>query len=224
MKRFFQELDAIIADGWDIIKKGQFWNYCMNNKVPLDLYQLVMLQIYHYTKYNSINQAATVACIEPGNIALLKFVYKHAQEELGHEGMIIHDLKSISAMPEEIVDPLPPTQALIAYLNNVAVRLGPIPRLGYSYWAEDSYDHIQEMLNKFKNDFKLNNNNMTFFVAHSSIDEKHSAEVKAIMEKVIKTDEDKKKIKEVANVTLYLTGKLLEESLNEYMRSKNKKK
>jgi pyrroloquinoline quinone (PQQ) biosynthesis protein C len=80
------------------------------------------------------------------------------------------------------------------------------------------------MLNKFKNDFKLNNNNMTFFVAHSSIDEKHSAEVKAIMEKVIKTDEDKKKIKEVANVTLYLTGKLLEESLNEYMRSKNKKK
>jgi hypothetical protein len=38
------------------------------------------------------------------------------------------------------------------------------------------------------------------------------------MQRAVKTDEQRAQIKEVARVTLYLTGQLLEESLMEYER------
>jgi hypothetical protein len=216
MEMFFEELDKVVNDGWDIIKKGRYWQFCMDNTIPKDLYQQVMLQVYHYTRYNSVNQAACAYSADPDQTKLLAFIYKHAMEELGHERMVTRDLKAIGALPENMPAPLPPTQALIAYLNHVALRLGPIPRLGYSFWAEDAYDHIQPMLDKFRSDIGLKDDQMTFFVAHSHIDEKHSVEVRQAMMHAVKSDEDRAQILEVTRVTLYLTGQLLEESFREF--------
>lgn len=223
MDAFFKELDNNIEAGWDTIKQGRYWQYCMENTIPLELYQLVMLQVYHYTRFNSVNQAACSYSCNPDETTLLRFVYKHALEELGHERMVTRDLESIDAMPETIPAPLAPTQALISYLNDVAIRLGPVPRLGYSYWAEEVYGHIQPMLYKFRTDLKLQDENMTFFVAHSQIDEKHSEEVRQAMQRAVKTDEQKSLILDVCNVTLYLTGQLLEESFRAFEQSHNVK-
>ena len=219
MDNFYAELDEVINDGWDKIKAGRYWKHSMENKITPELYQQVMLQVYHYTRFNSVNQAACAFSANPAQITLLRFVYKHALEELGHENMVIRDLESINALPAQMPAPLAPTQALIAFLNDVAIRLGPIPRLGYSYWAEDVYGHIQPLLDKFRADLGLKDEQMTFFVAHSSIDEKHSEEVRLAMQRAVKTDEERSMIKEVARVTLYLTGQLLEESLSEYERT-----
>jgi len=218
MDKFFKELDVIVDNGWTKIKSGRYWNHSLEQPMTVELYQQVMLQIYHYTRFNSINQAACAFSADPAQTALLRFVYKHALEELGHEKMVIRDLESIGALPESLPAPLPPTQALIAYLNDVAIRLGPIARLGYSYWAEEVYAHIQPILDKFRVDLGLTDEKMTFFVAHSTIDEKHSEEVRLAMQRAVKTDEERLLIKEVARVTLYLTGQLLEESLLEYER------
>lgn len=219
MDKFFCELDALINDGWEKIKAGRYWKHSIENKISPRLYQQVMLQIYHYTRFNSVNQAACAFSADPAQTTLLRFVYKHALEELGHENMVIRDLDSVGILPAEMPAPLAPTQALIAFLNDVAIRLGPIPRLGYSYWAEDVYDHIQPLLNKFRTDLNLKDENMTFFVAHSAIDEKHSEEVRLAIKRAVTTDSQRAAIKEVARVTLYLTGQLLEEALNEYERT-----
>ncbi|PYY71242.1 transcriptional regulator [Pseudomonas jessenii] len=218
MDNFFKDLDAIVDSGWAKIKKGRYWSHSLEQPITVELYQQVMLQVYHYTRFNSINQAACAFSADPGQTTLLRFVYKHALEELGHEKMVLRDLESIAALPASLPAPLPPTQALIAYLNDVAIRLGPIARLGYSYWAEEVYGHIQPILNKFRVDLGLKDEQMTFFVAHSTIDEKHSEEVRLAMQRAVKTDEERAQIKEVARVTLYLTGQLLEESLLEYER------
>lgn len=218
MNDFFKELDAIVESGWAKIKKGSYWTHSLGHPTTVELYQQVMLQIYHYTRFNSINQAACAFSADPGQTTLLRFVYKHALEELGHEKMVIRDLESIDALPALLPTPLAPTQALIAYLNDVAIRLGPVARLGYSYWAEEVYGHIQPILNKFRLDLGLVDEQMTFFVAHSTIDEKHSEEVRAAIQRSVKTDEERAQIKEVARVTLYLTGQLLEESFLEYER------
>lgn len=219
MEAFYKELDKHVEAGWEQIKQGQFWTFCMDNTMPVELYQLVMLQIHHYTRFNSINQAACAYNTDMNETALLRFVYKHASEELGHERMVIRDLESIGAMPKTLPSPLPPTQALISYLNDVALRMGAIPRLGYSYWAEEVYDHIQPLLDKFRADLKLQDNNMSFFVAHSHIDAKHSEEVRQAMEKAVKTDAQKQQVIDVCKVTLYLTGQLLEEAYRVYEQS-----
>ncbi|SFO79236.1 iron-containing redox enzyme family protein [Pseudomonas sp. NFPP28] len=218
MDKLFNELDAIVDSGWAKIKQGRYWKSSLEQPITRELYQQVMLQVYHYTRFNSINQAACAFSADPSQTTLLRFVYKHALEELGHEKMVIRDLESIGALPDTLPAPLPPTQALIAYLNDVSIRLGPVARLGYSYWAEEVYEHIQPILNKFRTDLGLKDEQMTFFVAHSTIDEKHSEEVRLAMQRSVKTDEERALIKEVTRVTLYLTGQLLEESLLEYER------
>lgn len=218
MDDFFKELDSIVDSGWAKIKNGRYWKHSLEQPIAIELYQQVMLQIYHYTRFNSINQAACAFSADPGQTTLLRFVYKHALEELGHENMVLRDLESIGALPQSLPAPLPPTQVLIAYLNDVAIRQGPIARLGYSYWAEDVYEHIQPLLNKFRVDLGLKDEQMTFFVAHSAIDEKHSEEVRLAIQRAVKKEKERAQIKEVTRVTLYLTGQLLEESLLEYER------
>lgn len=217
MQAFFKELDAIVEAGWAQIKQGAYWKFSLDNPTPPALYQQLMLQVYHYTRYNSVNQAACAFSADPEETTLLRFVYKHALEELGHERMVLRDLESVGLLPQAMPAPLAPTQALIAFLNDVAIRKGPIARLGYSYWAEDVYEHIQPILERFRADLGLKDEQMTFFVAHSTIDEKHAEEVRVAMQRAVKTEEDRRQIKEVARVTLWLTGQLMEEALRAYL-------
>ncbi|AKT33625.1 iron-containing redox enzyme family protein [Pseudomonas syringae pv. actinidiae] len=221
MNTFFKELDAIVDAGWAQIKQGKYWQHSLANPTSPSLYQQIMLQVYHYTRYNSVNQAACAFSADPEQTTLLRFVYKHALEELGHERMVLRDLESVGLLPQEMPAPLAPTQALIAFLNDVAIRKGPIARLGYSYWAEEVYDHIQPILDRFRRDLSLKDEQMTFFVAHSSIDEKHSEEVRLAMQRAVKTEEDRRQIKEVARVTLWLTGQLMEEALRAHLMSED---
>src|ERR671936_458095 len=69
--------------------------------------------------------------------------------------------------------PLPATEALIGYLYYVALRYGPIARLGYSFWAEGIYQHIQAPFMKISQDLGLTSKNVTFFGAHAQADEEH---------------------------------------------------
>ncbi|WP_152225706.1 iron-containing redox enzyme family protein [Pseudomonas sp. SCB32] len=217
MQAFFKELDTIVEAGWAQIKQGDYWKFSLANTTPAALYQQVMLQVYHYTRYNSVSQAACAFSADPKQTTLLRYVYKHALEELGHENMVLRDLEAVGLLPQEMPAPLAPTQALIAFLNDVAIRKGPIARLGYSYWAEDVYEHIQPVLQRFRKDLNLNDEQMTFFVAHSTIDEKHFEEVRLAIGRAANTEEDRQQIKEVARVTLWLTGQLLEEALRAYL-------
>ncbi|WP_228762860.1 iron-containing redox enzyme family protein [Xylella fastidiosa] len=186
----------------------------------------MMEQIYHYTRHNSVNQAAAAYSTAPENRRLLRFVYKHALEELGHEQMVVHDLKSINLYNEgfENLRPLPATQALISYLYKVALDKGAVARLGYSYWAENCYGHIDPLLRKFSNDLNLTKNNMSFFVAHSEIDSKHSDEVNEAISFSELTKDEEEEIINTDVTTLYLTGQILEQVAHEYSLTSAKHK
>ena len=205
------ELNQMVQIEWSSIKQGKFWNTILTKPVSRELYQKLMIEIYHYTKHNSMNQA--VASFVPAPEGLLKFVYQHAYEELGHERMVTHDLKSIDLLDETKLkqNPLPATEALIGYLYYVALRYGAVARLGYSFWAESVYGHIDELLQKIRKDLNLTNKEMSFFVAHSRIDTKHFDEVNEAIVNFAISDEQKSLLKQVTKTTMFLTFKMLEQ-------------
>jgi hypothetical protein len=217
---FIEELDAVVKARWARIREGDFWQHVLEHGMDRELYRLTMNEIFHYTRHNAVNQAVAAGrCSSPEDLHLLKFVFEHADEELGHEKMIVHDLASIGlTSPEETGDaPLAPTQALIGYLDHVALVHGARARLGYSYWAESSYDELDPVLSRARADLNLADENMTFFVAHSTIDAKHAEEVlEAIVENIV-TAEDEEAVKQVADTTLYLTGQLMEAALERHV-------
>ncbi|WP_103654461.1 iron-containing redox enzyme family protein [Agarilytica rhodophyticola] len=225
MSGFLKQLENEVSSEWETIKSGLFWNIMREEGFNTELYKLLMLQIFHYTKHNAINQAVATYKINHTEVPLLRFCFKHALEELGHENMVVRDLDSIGLYsPEDLASgALPATQALVGYLYHVALELGGLARLGYSYWAESSYGHLAEMTDHMKDDLNLKDNNMTFFVAHSAIDEKHSAEVNDAIEKNVKTDTQKKIVIDVARTTLYMTGVMFNNVAEVYLVNKKKK-
>ncbi|MBP7567972.1 MAG: iron-containing redox enzyme family protein [Burkholderiaceae bacterium] len=208
---FVQRLRTLVDEDWATIKAGRFWNRVLSQPVTVDLYRDLMLQIYHYSSHNSMNQAAVA--IQPAPEALLKFVYRHAAEELGHERMVVRDLQSIGALREGDLarPPLPATEALMGYLYFVSFRYGAIPRLGYSFWAEGVYPHIRDVFAKISRDLTLEPRNVTFFGSHAQADAEHIQQVEDCIERFALTPEQQEAVTTVARTTLFLTGQLLEQ-------------
>ena len=208
---FVAGLRARVDAQWAQIKRGAFWRRVMEQPVTPELYRDLMMQVWHYSRHNSMNQA--VAAFVPAPEGLLKFVYRHAAEELGHERMVVHDLKSVELFREADLQqaPLPATEALIGYLYYVSLRYGAVPRLGYSFWAEGIYVHIQEPFRKICGDLGLKGPNVTFFGAHAVADEAHIRQVEESITAYAKTAQEQELVERVAATTLSLTGQLLEQ-------------
>jgi hypothetical protein len=210
----FGRLDLSIADLWAQARSGRLWQHVVSRGFDRELYRFVMIQIFHYTRHNSINQAVAALRALPEETALLRFVYSHAREELGHEGLIVRDLKSIGLMAgAEITEaPLPATDALINYLYGVSLREGPVARLGYSYWAESAYRQINPLLLAARDSLALANENLTFFVAHSEIDARHAEQVRSTLRLAVTTPERAEAVHRVAVTSLWLTIQILEQA------------
>ncbi|TFY97801.1 iron-containing redox enzyme family protein [Ramlibacter rhizophilus] len=208
---FIQALRLAVDDQWKVIRQGAFWRQVMDRPVTHALYRDLMLQVWHYSRHNSMNQA--VAAFVPAPEGLLKFVYRHAAEELGHEKMVVHDLRSIELFDESdlLRAPLPATEALIGYLYYVSLRYGPVARLGYSFWAEGIYEHIQAPFAKICADLKLTSKNVTFFGAHAEADEEHIKQVEEMITRFAQSPQQQALVQQVALTTLSLTGQLLEQ-------------
>jgi len=210
-RTFVETLQQVIDAEWARIKSGEFWRRVMSQPVPRTLYRDLMLQVYHYSRHNSMNQA--VAAFVPAPEGLLKFVYRHAAEELGHERMVIHDLKSVGLFDEADLNrqPLPATEALIGYLYYVSLRYGAVARLGYSFWAEGVYGHIAGPFAKISQDLQLTSKNLTFFGSHAQADQAHIQQVTEAIERFAVTQDEQSQVVQVARTTLSLTGQLLDQ-------------
>ncbi|MCL1126874.1 iron-containing redox enzyme family protein [Shewanella surugensis] len=214
---FINELAEICDKEWGKIKAGTFFRLA-NEAITTELYIDAMVQVFHYTKNNAINQAAATFPEDHKKVGLLRFAMRHALEELGHENMVVRDLGSMG-VDLSVFDtpPLPATEALNGYLHSVAIRGGVIPRLGYSFWAEDSYEHLGGLLDACRNVLKLTDKQLSFFVAHAVIDIKHAQDVNDAIEEWVVTDKEKRDVIQVAKTTLFLTGQILESVAQTYL-------
>lgn len=220
---FFEELDRVVAEGWARIHDGPFYRHVREHGADRELYRRTMCQLWHYIQHNPLNQAVAVLGMPPGRTHLIRYAVDHSLEELGHEKMIEHDLRLSGLLDEPLSAsvPLPATQAFIGWLYYVSLRQGAVARMGYSYWAESSYDQIGEMLDHLRGDLGLTDRSMSFFVAHSTIDAKHSDEVRKALERNADTPEVRRQVIEVARTSLYLNAALLDNVLDEYVASRS---
>jgi len=212
----FARLDASIGALWAGAERRPFWGRIVSEGWDRAAYRRTMIQIFHYTRHNSVNQAAAAFRADPDDLALLRFIYGHAKEELGHERLALHDLRSLGLVAEDGSDidpPLPATDALINYLYGVVLRDGPVPRLGYSYWAESVYPHIAPLLGAARSSLGLADRDMTFFVAHAEVDAGHAEQVRAAIRRAATTPARADAIHRVAVTSLWLTIELLEQAV-----------
>lgn len=215
---YFDRLDQELESMWSkIINEAPLFRAIDENRVDKKLYALYMIETYHYTLHNARNQALVGVRAYDVPPKYTKFCFEHAAEETGHELMALHDVKSLGLSENfTIPPPLPETETLIAYLYWISATGNPMQRLGYSYWAENVYHYIMPYVRKLQEQLGLQNNQLTFFIAHSDIDEAHAAEVREIIERHANTDEDREAVARVMRSSLYLTGEMLHGAFRAY--------
>lgn len=212
LKQKLSEYMAAQSKSWSflkVMKPGYASKY---------LYAIYMIETYHYTFHNSRNQAAVATRNENMNINYMKFCLHHAEEEVGHELMALHDIKNLGFDIDKtnLPEPLNATKDLINYLYEIAHYGNPLARLGYSFWAERVYAYIKPLLTLMRLGVGIKKNSMTFFNEHSDIDAKHAEEVDQAILRFAKTEEDWKAIEDCMTGSLDRTIKMTHEVLLEY--------
>lgn len=222
MTALLQRLDREIDATWARIHDGAFWRHLRAHGLDRDLYARLMTQIFHYTHHNAQNQALAATRADSTRLGLLRYCLHHAFEEAGHDLMVLSDLESIGVAPASVraAPLLPETQAFIAYLYRIAGAYDPTARLGYSYWAENAYGHIRELLDAMRRDLSLRDGQMTFFVAHAALDEDHHDQVRKVLVDFCTTPALQARAVEVAQTSLWLTGQILDGTLREYLAAR----
>jgi len=215
----FARLDQALSKAWqELFERSAFIRCIQSGAFDSRLYAIYMTETHHYTAHNARNQALAGARAFDRQPQYLKFCFEHADEETGHELLALHDLCSLGLDRATLTlpDPLPATEVLIAYLYWVSETGSTVRRLGYSYWAENCYTYVDPLLQEVRLKLELKDSQLTFFVAHSQIDDAHAKEVQKVMDQHCVSDEDWEGVEQVMLTSLRLTGRMLDEIYEEY--------
>ncbi|MBP5968323.1 MULTISPECIES: iron-containing redox enzyme family protein [Pseudomonas] len=221
-------LDERIENVWaDILDNSRLVKAIRGGSVSKALYAIYMIETFHYTAHNARNQGL-VGVRHADNPVYAKFCFEHAAREAGQEKMALHDVMSLGLNSESFDMPsaLPETEVLIAYLYWISCNGNPLRRLGYSYWAENSYKYATSYINTLRETLSLRPEQLTFhrlssLVAHSDIDVEHFNEIKLILQRTCKDQSDWDAIATVMETSLRLTGNMLEAVYEQYEAWRN---
>jgi pyrroloquinoline quinone (PQQ) biosynthesis protein C len=204
----------------DLFRTSSFIKAVQAGEATKALYGLYLLETYHYTRHNARNQALVGVRSEEHDPQYQRFCFHHAADEAGHELMALHDVRSlgVSDVQSKLPAPLPETTTLVAYLYWISFQGNPAQRLGYSFWAENCYEHILPLMGQVTEKLGLTSAQTTFFVAHADIDVEHAAQVQAMLVRQCRTAEDWAAVAEVMTVSLRLTGRMMDAVYDEYLR------
>jgi pyrroloquinoline quinone (PQQ) biosynthesis protein C len=217
----FSYLDSKLDGIWDEVLSGsRFIQSIRAGTVTIPLFALYMLETYQYTKHNARNQALVGVRATGVPHKYTSYCFKHAREETGHEDMALKDVRALGfpVPAPDALRALPATETLIAYLYWISFQGNPIQRLGYSFWAERSYEYINPLIHDLRKALSLQEKQLSFFIAHAGVDEKHAAEVKEMISSCCKDSDDFYDICRVMETSLRLTGQVLVDVHAEYER------
>lgn len=208
-----EQLELTMAQQWAEILQSPLAQNIKKIMMSGDkkLYALWLIQVAHLTKHTSAHQALVGTRFQEISHTYMKFCYEHALEEVGHEMMAIHDLKKIGAKINDITDlpaPLSATEQLTAYLYYVSQYAHPATRLGFSYWAEKCYPFVQNFAADTQRSLGLSDSQMSFFVSHSRIDEKHAADVEQVISHICKSPKDWQAVTEGLRTSLIMATQI----------------
>lgn len=187
------------------------------------LVAIYLTQVYHYAFHTPRHQALVGANRYNTDVHYMQYCFEHALEETGHELMALSDIRSLGygLEAEDIPVQLPSTQLLIAYLYKQAQSENPVHHLGYGFWSENACPFIDQFMQSLMIIMGLERKQMTFYSSHVTIDEGHAKEVRNIIQRVARSGEDWKGMKQVARITFDLTLGMVRDSVHAYEQFKN---
>lgn len=132
-------------------------------------------------------------------------------EEVGHEVLVLDDLRSMGVDPGcVLLPPLPATANLIDFLSASSGSFGAVARLGYSFWAENASCHFAELVDRARSDLELRDDQMSFSSTHDEVDESHGREVTEMIRRFARSEVERERLLQVCTTSLRLAGDMFD--------------
>lgn len=179
-----------------------------------DHYIGMMQQIYLQVRENPSLQALSTSKFRGSQRDIIKMYLKHAVSEVGHDDLVLDDLKALGVDVSQMryQKPLPSVAACIAFPYWAIHQLNPMTYLGFIFHLEamptNSGNKYMEML-KAKG---IPESAMTFIQEHATVDIAHNKLMAEYLEVAIQNEEDLEAVIYGAKVGAELYFKMVDET------------
>jgi pyrroloquinoline quinone (PQQ) biosynthesis protein C len=221
---FSKALSQELVPYWQRLRESRIFRTLVSeSSVDPALLKLYLIESYHYVKHNAQHQAMVVWRTDVRNRMYMKKMLRHAIEEVDHDQLALNDLEAMGMNREQVERsvPLPQTAGFTGYLYHEVTRGNPLARLGYSLWAEGANVLVHEVVGAIKSKFGISrDHDLSFFVAHAALDERHHEQAMEAIDRFVLTAEDREAVRTIAFTTFELFLGLLEAIYERYLEVK----
>ncbi len=179
-----------------------------------DHYIGMMQQIYLQVRENPSLQALSTSKFRGAQRDIIKMYLKHAVSEVGHDDLVLDDLKALGVDVSKMrhQKPIPSVAACIAFPYWAIHQLNPMTYLGFIFHLEamptNSGNRYMEML-KAKG---IPESAMTFIQEHATVDIAHNKLMAEYLEVAVQNEEDLEAVIYGAKVGAELYFKMVDET------------
>ena len=153
--------------------------------LPVERYRKLLLELYHVVWHFNPVCAAAASRIPDSERQIRYFLYEHMEEEKGHEEWVMNDLEAVGVPRALALDhqPTPFTRALVGYNYWAADRRHPCSVLGMLYTLEVIASvYGGPFASAIKESLLLEGERgVSFINSHATMDAKHMAELRVIL-------------------------------------------
>ena len=173
-----------------------------------------LLNVYHYAQHSpTVIALAASRCVQT-HPELGRYLFRHAEEEIGHEHWALSDLKDCG-LPENHIQQTRPTPAclsMIALEYYVAGTWNPVALFGWLYALESLGDAMGSILSKSLNQgLQLSGKAVYFLEGHGEADHHHTRDLEAQITQHVTNPKDFDDIIYIADVSSGLYARMIEE-------------
>jgi pyrroloquinoline quinone (PQQ) biosynthesis protein C len=204
------------AKGFDHMKKSRAFEKIQQQTITPEEYKRILTQTFHQVKEHPQALARLTSKFRGEKRAFVKEILRHSLSEVNHDLLALEDIKSLgydnSNIPKQ--EPLPCTQAILGYLNQLIDGPIPIAMLGYLFHFEFTPtvtgNNVMESLKLAG----IPEVAMTFISDHATIDISHNKLMAKYVEKLIETDEELKAVALAAKTSAVLYAHMLSDAID----------
>ncbi len=108
------------------------------------LYVAYLTNVFHYAQHSATVIALAGSRCVASHPALAQYLFKHADEELGHEQWALDDLAALGVPAERVraSRPVPACAAMVGYEYFIAGHANPVGLFGWLYTLEAMGDEL----------------------------------------------------------------------------------
>lgn len=162
--------------------------------IAVDQYRAYMSDVYCYALHSAQVIALASSRLVLSHPPLAQYLFRHAEEELGHDQWAASDLRDLGLSPAAIrsLSPSSPCVRMIGLEYYYAVHANPIGLFGWMFVLESLGGRIGGvMAQTVDRVLQLDGKGTYFLRGHGEADEHHSEDLYAVISENVKSEEDR---------------------------------